>query len=352
MPASIIFEQKKYLTPPSAAIVILNYNGYEFLRKFMPSVCASSYGNKKIIVADNASSDESISFLRTNYPDTEIIILDKNYGFAEGYNMALQQVDADYFILLNSDVEVTPGWIEPVITLMESDAGIGICQPKLLAYHNKKQFEYAGACGGWMDIFGYPFARGRIFEECETDNGQYNTNAQVFWATGAAMFVKKHVWQEMEGFDGFFFAHQEEIDFCWRAQQAGHKVYCCPESVVYHVGGGTLPKTNHRKTFLNFRNNNIMLLKNLPANQKFLKVPARILLDWVFALKSLLQGDARTFAAIGKAHIAVVKWLFLKKRKRSSAVCVFSEIQGLYRGSIVWEYFIRKKKCFSEIVDN
>lgn len=303
-------------------------------------------------MADNASTDKSIDFLKTNYPDVEIIRLDKNYGFAEGYNKTLKQVKADYFILLNSDVEVTPGWIEPIISLMESDEGIGVCQPKLLAYHNKQQFEYAGACGGWIDSLGYPFARGRLFEECEMDNGQYNDSCEVFWATGAAMFVKSSIWNELNGFDGFFFAHQEEIDFCWRVQKAGYKVFCCPQSVVYHVGGGTLPKTNHHKTFLNFRNNNIMLLKNLQAGQKFLKVPARMLLDWIFALRSLAKGDSGTFKAVLKAHWAVIQWCFSSHKRVAMPLYRKNKIAGIYNGSVVWEYFIKGKKRFSEIVNN
>ena len=302
-------------------------------------------------MADNASTDNSISFLQENYKNIGLIILDKNYGFAEGYNRALQQTEADYFVLLNSDVEVAPDWIEPVIELMEGDANIAVCQPKLLAYHNKKKFEYAGACGGWIDALGYPFARGRVFEEFETDNGQYDEPQQVFWATGAAMFVKSRVWKEVNGLDGFFFAHQEEIDFCWRLQKAGYKIYCCPQSVVYHVGGGTLPKTNLRKTFLNFRNNNIMLLKNLPPLQKIWKVPARLLLDIVFACKALLQGDAATFSAVCKAHFSVLKWLFIKKENQHIPNKI-KNLTGVYRGSIVWAYFIKKKKRFSEIVNN
>ncbi|WP_462220674.1 glycosyltransferase family 2 protein, partial [Ferruginibacter sp.] len=244
---------------PSVAIVILNWNGRKFLEQFLPSVIASVYDNKKIIVADNASTDDSVIFLQQQYPQIEILQNSSNEGFAKGYNTALKQVQSDYYILLNSDVEVTPGWITPVIDLMESDTTIAACQPKLLAYNYKNQFEYAGACGGWIDKFGYPFSRGRVFDICEDDKGQYNNAAQCFWASGAALFVKASVYHELGGLDEYFFAHQEEIDFCWRLQLAGYKVYVQPASEVYHVGGGTLAKGSSKKTYLNFRNNLIML---------------------------------------------------------------------------------------------
>jgi GT2 family glycosyltransferase len=243
---------------PSVAIVILNYNGKHYLEKFLPSVIASTYANKKIVVADNASTDDSILFIRTNYPGVEVILNAGNYGYARGYNEALKHVTADYYVLLNSDVEVTRGWIQPIVSLMESNKMIGACQPKLLAYHDKKLFEYAGACGGWIDKFGYPFSRGRVFEECEEDKGQYDSTENIFWASGAALFVRANVYHSLKGLDEYFFAHQEEIDFCWRLQLAGCMVMACPQSVVYHVGGGTLPK-GERKVYLNFRNNLVML---------------------------------------------------------------------------------------------
>lgn len=337
---------------PSVAIVILNWNGKKFLQQFLPSVLASLYENKRVIVADNASTDDSVSFLRVNYPEIEIIQNSTNEGFAKGYNTALKQVQADYFVLLNSDVEVTPGWIKPVIDLMESDALIGACQPKLLAYHNKNYFEYAGACGGWVDNFGYPFSRGRVFDVCEEDKGQYNTVEPCFWATGAAMFVKARVYNEMGGLDGYFFAHQEEIDLCWRMQLAGYKVYVQPNAVVYHVGGGTLPKGSSRKVYLNFRNNLIMLWKNLPVAEKLWKVPLRMGLDGVSAWKELLSGDSSYFTAVAKAHIHFFKWLLFEKKQSVWPVKKQGETAGVYRGLVIWQYFIKKKKRFSEIVDN
>ncbi|MEZ5028863.1 MAG: glycosyltransferase family 2 protein, partial [Ferruginibacter sp.] len=266
---------------PSVAIVILNWNGKPFLEKFLPSVKVSAYKFKKIIVADNASTDDSVNFLQKVHPEISIIQNESNLGFAKGYNNALKKIEADYYVLLNSDVEVTPGWIEPVISLMETNKAIAACQPKILAYADKETFEYAGASGGWIDKFGYPFMRGRIFDDCEKDNGQYNDVQPCFWASGAAFFVRSSVYHQLGGLDEFFFAHQEEIDFCWRVQLAGHKVYVQPASVVYHVGGGTLPKGNSRKTFLNFRNNLIMLYKNLPTAAALWKLPFRIMLDAV-----------------------------------------------------------------------
>lgn len=337
---------------PLVAVVILNWNGKKYLEKFLPSVIASTYANKLVVVADNASSDDSVSFLKQCYPGIKIILNNENGGFAKGYNSALKQIDAPYYVLLNSDVEVTPGWIEPIITLMEADRLIGACQPKLLDYQHRKSFEYAGACGGWLDNFGYPFARGRVFETCEEDKGQYDNAAACFWASGAAFFVRSAVYKELRGFDEFFFAHQEEVDLCWRMQLSGYKVYCDPASVVYHVGGGTLPKGNSRKTFLNFRNNLIMLCKNFTIAEILWKIPARLLLDAIAAWKELLAGDTAFFVAVLKAHFAFIAWLlfsrgnstFTKKKER-----VFA---GWYHGSIVWDYFVKRRTQFAKIVED
>ena len=260
---------------PLVSIVILNWNGKKFLEQFLPSVLLSTYPNKQVIVADNASSDDSVLFVQNNFPQIQIIKNTTNEGFAKGYNSVLRQIKSDYYVLLNSDVEVTPGWIEPIIDLMESDAAIAACQPKILAYADKNMFEYAGASGGWLDYLGYPFCRGRIFEVCEADTRQYDTAQECFWASGAALFVKSAVYHHVGGLDEYFFAHQEEIDFCWRLQLAGYKVFVQPQSVVYHVGGGTLPKGDNKKTVLNFRNNLIMLAKNLPFTELVWKLPFR-----------------------------------------------------------------------------
>lgn len=330
--------------------MILNYNGRNYLEKFLPSVIASTYPNKKIIVADNASADDSLRYLANGFPLVETIVLKKNYGFAGGYNEALKLVQSDYYILLNSDVEVEPDWIESMITLMESDKNIAACQPKVLSYYDKRSFEHAGACGGWIDTLGYPFARGRLFDICEEDKGQYDANEKIFWATGAALCIKAERFHEMNGFDSYLFAHMEEIDLCWRLQRKGYSVYCCPASVVYHVGGGTLPKTNSRKTYLNFRNNFIILLKNFTVSEALWKIPLRILLDCVFAFKSLLQKDAASFKAVFRAHAAVLKWMLAKHHYQKIPSKKLTDIPGVYPGAIIWAYFIKAKKQFSEIV--
>jgi len=337
---------------PSVAIVILNWNGRNFLAQFLPSVLASVYDNKRIILADNASTDDSVVFVQQQYPAVEIIQNKQNEGFAKGYNTALQQVQADYYVLLNSDVEVTPNWITPVIDLMEGDTAIAACQPKLLTWASKHVFEYAGASGGWLDDLGYPFMRGRLFDSCETDEGQYDTVQQCFWASGAALFVKAAVYHEMGGLDEYFFAHQEEIDLCWRMQLAGYKIFVQPASVVYHVGAGTLAKGSNKKTYLNFRNNLVMLAKNLPFLSALWKIPFRLGLDGIAAWKSLLSGNSGYFMAILKAHIHFVGWLLFQKKRSVFPIRTNGVLHGLYHGSVVWQHFIKKKKNFSEIVDN
>ena len=344
------------MTQPTIAIVILNWNGKKFLEKFLPSVLAAVHVHtqhtlhKKIIIADNASTDDSVSFLQAHYPQIEIIQNYSNEGFAKGYNMALKQVEADYYVLLNSDVEVTPGFIEPVIDLMERDRAIAACQPKLLAYTDKTMFEYAGACGGWIDFLGYPFMRGRIFDICEKDTGQYDDAAPCFWASGAALFVRAAVFHELQGFDEFFFAHQEEIDLCWRAQLAGYKIYVQPSSVVYHVGGGTLPQGNSLKTFLNFRNNLVMLAKNLSIANAVWKIPARLMLDALSAWRELWRGDHGYFFAIAKAHVHFFGWLLGGKKQSIFPKKKGAKPAGYFKGSVIWGHFLLKKKTFSEII--
>ncbi|MFN0080892.1 MAG: glycosyltransferase family 2 protein [Ferruginibacter sp.] len=335
---------------PLVAVVILNWNGKHFLDKYLQSVLNSSYKNLKIIVADNASTDDSIPFLQKNYPTVQILINKTNEGFAKGYNTALAQVTADYFVLLNSDVEVTTGWIEPIIELMEKDKLIGACQPKLLDEKNKTIFEYAGACGGWIDTFGYPFARGRILDKLEEDKGQYNNAVPCFWASGAAMFVKAPLFTLLGGFDEYFFAHQEEIDLCWRMQRAGYSIYVQPASVVYHVGGGTLPKGNTKKTYLNFRNNLIMIYKNSNAAPLLIKLPFRFGLDALAAYGGLFAGDVGHFVAIAKAHFHFAGWVFFHRKKAPVLKAVNKKLNGTYKGSILWRYYVKNKKTFSEIV--
>ena len=334
---------------PLVSIVILNWNGQKYLEQFLPSVMGSTYSNFRVVVADNASTDDSIPFLRSYYPQIRVIELQKNFGFAKGYNEALKDVDGEYYVLLNSDVEVQPSWIEPIVTLMENDKTIGACQPKLLQYHNRGFFEYSGACGGWLDRLGYPFARGRIFDVCEADNGQYDNAAPIFWASGAAMFVRSRLFHDAGGLDDYFFAHQEEIDFCWRLQRSGFTVYSCPQSVVYHVGGGTLPKGNSRKVFLNFRNNLVMMAKNMPAGEAAWKILYRFVLDTVSAFKSLLAGEGGYFVAVFRAHWAFIKWLF-SSRSRHSGGSRKVELHGYLKKSVVWAHFVQGKKTFSEVV--
>lgn len=337
------------ISQPEVAIVILNYNGQTYLERFLPFVLASTYASKRVIVADNASTDGSVAFVQNNYPSVELLLLPENYGFAGGYNKALQQVQSEYYVLLNSDVEVTPGWIEPVISFLQEQPAYAVCQPKILAYNEKDHFEYAGASGGWIDYLGYPFARGRAFTTLEKDAGQYNENAPVFWASGAAMFIRSAVYHAAGGLDEYFFAHQEEIDLCWRIQLAGHQIGCIPASVVYHVGGGTLPK-GHRKTFLNFRNNLVMLLKNLRFAEKCWKIPVRLLLDHVFSFKCLLTGDVQSFKAIVQAHVAVIQWQCRKKEKPAQQPKPMTDLSGVLYKSLVLVYFVQGKKRFTEII--
>ncbi|MBP9102255.1 MAG: glycosyltransferase family 2 protein [Chitinophagaceae bacterium] len=332
------------------AIVILNWNGRKYLEQFLPSVLATQYSNFEIVVADNGSTDDSIAFLQTNYPTIRLITFTENFGFAKGYNEALKQVDSEYYVLLNSDVEVTANWLQPMVTLLNSNSNIAACQPKLLSYKDKKMFEYAGAAGGWLDKYGYPFAKGRVFDISEEDKGQYDQQEPIFWASGASLFIRSSVFHAMKGFDEYFFAHQEEIDLCWRIQLAGHAIYSCPSSVVYHVGGGTLPKGNSLKTYLNFRNNKIMLSKNLPFSKKLWVVPVRNLLDALSAWKGLLSGDGGYFIAILRAHIAFLKWWLFHQKKSLFPINRNGKLSGLLNKNMVWEHFAKKKKTFAEIV--
>jgi GT2 family glycosyltransferase len=336
--------------PPSVAIVILNWNGIDHLKQFLPSVMATDYPQLSIVVADNGSTDNSVAFLQQNFPAVRIITLNRNYGYAGGYNEALKQVVADYCVLLNSDVEVTPAWIRPMVDLLDADPGFAACQPKLLSYNQKNYFEYAGAAGGWLDRYGYPFGRGRLFDVCEEDKGQYDVSAEIFWASGAALMIRSSAFHEAGGFDADFFAHQEEIDLCWRLKLLGYKVFCCPASVVYHLGGGTLPKGASKKTFLNFRNNHMMLAKNLDPGENWWKIPFRLLLDQVAAWKGLLNGDIGYFVTIYKAHFAFLKWYFSGKRRPSKDRLPMEKLSGVYHGNLIWQYFLKKKTRFSEII--
>ena len=295
------------------AVVILNWNGVSFLEKFLPNVLTCTGDEAEIIVADNASTDNSVAFIRQHFPDVRLISNDRNFGYAQGYNIALSQIEADYYVLLNSDVEVTPNWITPIIELMESDPSIAACQPKLLSYDRRQELEYAGAGGGFIDKLGYPFCRGRLFQTLEQDNGQYDDTREVFWASGACMFVRSSVFWEAEGLDKDFFAHMEEIDFCWRVKNIGYRVMYCGASTVYHVGGGSLPKSAARKTYLNIRNNLVMLYKNLPAEEIRKTFFKRYFLDGIAAIHFLLSsGSFKICWAVARAHAS-----FLRTKKRT-----------------------------------
>ena len=342
------------MSSSSVAIVILNYNGKKHLETFLPFVMNTSYGNAKVIIADNGSTDDSVSFLKANYSGITCLQRDTNEGFAGGYNWALSCVDADYYVLLNSDVEVTPNWLEPMVSLLDNHNNIAACQPKIRSYHHKECFEYAGAAGGWIDALGYPFSRGRIFDVCEIDNGQYDHCEPIFWATGASLFIRASAYKQVGGLDESFFAHQEEIDMCWRLQRAGYSIMSCPSSVVYHVGGGTLPRGG-RKVFLNFRNNLLMLGKNLPVAELIWKIPTRFCLDAISAWKGVFQGDFSFFYAIVKAHMSVMsiwtKQLLNGGAKRNSIPKKpMKALTGVFKGSIIWCYFVKKQIKFSEII--
>jgi GT2 family glycosyltransferase len=340
------------------AIVILNYNGRHFLEKFLEGVVRhSNQDNATVYVADNGSTDTSVEYLKNNFPTVQLVLSEENYGFAGGYNFALKQIKADYYVLLNSDVEVSANWINPIIELMERDSEIAACQPKVLAHYDKSLFEHAGGSGGWMDILGYPFCRGRIFSKLEKDNGQYDDIQEVFWATGAAMFIRADLYHSMEGLDDEYFAHMEEIDLCWRLKRAGYKNMVVPQSVVYHVGGGTLPPTSPRKVYLNFRNSLLTLLKNEPPSKLLWLVPLRLVLDGLAGVLFLTEGKFKEIWAIVRAHFYVYPRIFkiAKKRKHYKSIIEKASIgqpnyTGIYSKSVVLDFFIKKKQDFSDII--
>ncbi|MES2781048.1 MAG: glycosyltransferase family 2 protein [Bacteroidota bacterium] len=336
---------------PKVAVVIIHWNRKNLLEQFLPSVCASTYPNLEIVVADNNSTDDSVAYIRANFPQITIVQNDDNYGYAGGYNHALKHVKADYYVLLNNDIEVPQHWIEPVIEVMERETNVGACQPKMLDYKNKKSFEYAGACGGYMDRLGYVFCRGRLFEVLEEDNGQYNTEADIFWATGACLFIRSNVFHEAGGFDEHFFAHMEEVDLCWRIQLLGYKLKVVPSSYVYHVGGGTLNKMSPQKTYLNFRNNLIMLTKNLPWPTLVWLIPFRSCMDLLSSIFFLINGFPAYSGAVHRAHADYYfkfrKWW--KLRKQVQPIFKNENFSGVYHGSVVAEHFLGKKRFFSEL---
>ena len=334
------------------AVVILNWNGREMLVKYLPRVLECSQDEAEIVVADNDSSDDSLLYLEDYSDAVRVISLDRNYGFAEGYNLALQQIDAEYYVLLNSDVEVTPHWLTPLIEFMDSHPDVAACQPKLLSVDDKGRFEYAGASGGFLDRYGYPFCRGRVFETVEQDNGQYDSPADVLWATGACMMIRSADYNAAGGLDGRFFAHCEEIDLCWRLRLMGRRICCLPESKVYHVGGGTLPKNSPYKTYLNFRNNLTMLYKNLPEDELRHVMRVRMWLDYLAAVKTLfLDRSFAGFKSIFRARREFKKWRhdFDDDRRRIQTSSVTIDIPERHRYSILWRYYVKGQKTFNSM---
>ncbi len=334
------------------AIVILNWNGAKLLEEFLPSVVEHSPSDiSEIIVADNGSTDNSLAMLQEHFPSVRIIPLDRNYGFAEGYNKAIHEIDNEYVVLLNSDVEVTPGWLDAPLSALEADPAIAAAQPKILSWHNRDHFEYAGAAGGYMDIYGYPYCRGRVLHVVEKDHGQYDTTADILWATGACLFVRTDIYKEVGGLDAEFFAHQEEVDMCWRLRSRGYRLVCTPQSVVYHVGGATLKAESPRKTFLNFRNNLLMIYKNLPERDLKRVMRARFFLDYIAAAKFLLCGHARNAKAVYDARKTFHRMRpeYAARRKENLALTTLADIPELMRRSLILSFYIKGKKTFTQL---
>lgn len=328
------------------AIVILNWNGKKLLEQFLPSIVNFSAELADIYVADNASTDASISFVREHFPSVQIVENATNGGYAKGYNDALQSIKADIYCLINSDVEVTSGWLEPVLELFEKESNTAIIQPKLLDYKDKTKFEYAGAGGGFIDFYGYPYCRGRVFNHLETDEGQYNDIASIFWASGACFFIRSEVYHKLGGFDEDYFAHQEEIDLCWRTQNEGFEVKYVGTSTVYHVGGATLQESNPHKTYLNFRNSLLNVIKNVPKQRFLFVVISRLILDGIAGAKFMLELRPIHTWAILKAHLSLYKnfYKFLKKRKKLQKKLSYN-----LHTSVVWQYFILGRKLFKNL---
>ncbi|KAA9353657.1 glycosyltransferase family 2 protein [Larkinella humicola] len=334
------------------AIVILNYNGKSFLEQFLPSVLTHSEGCP-VYVADNHSTDGSLALLERKFPSVHLIRLAANFGYAGGYNAALTQINATYLLLLNSDVEVSSGWLAPLVQRMKANPRIAACQPKIRSFKHPRLFEYAGGAGGYIDYLGYPFCRGRVFDTVEEDQNQYDDAREIFWATGACLLVRSDVFLRLGGFDPRFFAHMEEIDWCWRAKNAGYQIWYVPESTVYHVGGGTLHKSNPRKTFLNYRNSLAMLYKNLPTGHVFLNILIRLVLDGISGVRLLLAGNWRDTLAILQAHFTFYSWLpYLRKQRNALADLRNNRITHpqIYPHSIIWQYFVKGRKTFAALL--
>lgn len=336
----------------TASVVILNWNGEKYLQQFLPILLENTaIPGVEIIVADNASTDNSLEILKKDFPTIRTIVLDENYGFAGGYNKAFEQIEADYFVLLNSDVEVTALWLEPLIDYMNENKDVAACQPKILSYYQRTHFEHAGASGGFIDRFGFPFCRGRIFGLAEEDKGQYDDVAEVFWASGACMVVRSNLFKKVGGLDDEFFAHMEEIDLCWRFKSRGYKVKCIPQSKVYHIGGGTLNVESPHKTYLNFRNNLLMLYKNLPNDLLKPVMTARLMFDYLAAFQLFITGKPKNAISVLKARTDFDKMMpdFEEKRKENILFATKVDQSDIYQESIVYEYYFKRKKTYSSL---
>ena len=334
------------------AVVILNWNGVHFLEKFLPPLVEfTDQDMADIWVADNGSTDTSLELIRQKFPSVNTIELGENYGFAEGYNRALDQIDAPYFVLLNSDVEVTGNWLVPLYNAMKKDTSLGACMPKIKSWNNKDSFEHAGAAGGFIDKFGYPFCRGRIFNRIEKDTGQFNSDLNIFWASGACLVIRSELYKRSGGLDPFFFAHMEEIDLCWRIKNMGYNIQYCWESTIYHIGGGTLPKHDHKKTYLNFRNNIILLYKNLPGGKLFRILFPRIVLDWISMMQFLAKFELGNFSSVIKAHFFLLGHIPSMRRLRAKnlALTGFRPHPEIFQGSIVNHFFIKGNKYYQQL---
>ncbi len=332
-------------------VVILNWNGKALMEQYLPVLIEhTSYPDVSLMVADNASTDASVEWLQTTYPGIRLLCLDRNYGFAEGYNRALAGLESEYLVLLNSDAKVTPNWLPPMIDYLDQHPGVAACQPKILNLRQPGYFEHAGACGGFIDTLGYPFCRGRIQDYLEPDQGQYDSICDVFWTSGACLCIRREDFFAAGCLDGRFFAHMEEIDLCWRLRKRGRRLVCLPQSVIYHLGGGTLNKDNAHKTFLNFRNNLLMLYKNLPKSRLFGVMVLRLVLDYVAALNFLLKGCPKSALAVFRGRLAFWKLRPGFKRDRKNLnTSAEKNIPEIYRGCIVFDYFLRAKKRYSQL---
>lgn len=332
------------------AVVILNWNGEKMLREFLPDVVRHSTG-AEIVVADNASTDGSLRMLEREFPTVRRIVLDRNHGFAQGYHLALEQVDAEFYLLINNDVQVGADWLSPLLEYMDNNPHVAACQPKLLCHWDRTRFEYAGASGGYIDAWGYPYCRGRVMGTVEEDRGQYDEPASLLWATGAALMIRREAYWQAGGLDGRFFAHQEEIDLCWRLRSRGYGIACVPQSKVWHVGGGTLPKDSPHKTYLNFRNNLLLLYKNLPDERLETVMRVRFWLDALASVQFLLTGKWGSFLAVwrGRRDFFRMRPQFVADRERNLKAAVLSPVPEQTAVSILWQYYARGKKTFKEI---